>query len=268
MRLYRYENTVCDIDVSIFQQDEHCFFVLTRILQGECALTITDKKRLVICYSCSPYPVWIWLPDDATEEEKACVYKEVKENFGFDGTYRFNVKYSFAEYMKERAENDGKTIEIVTNMLAYECVNPNSPRKKPNGVFSVATEADLERATSLIESFHQAVGIDQTEASEYRMRAAALISERRLFFWTGETGEIVSMCSYTVSGDKGSIGNVFTKTDKRRRGYAAKLVYEVTKIVLQKGKRAILYTDADYAASNTCYREIGYQCKGSLCTVG
>jgi predicted GNAT family acetyltransferase len=29
----------------------------------------------------------------------------------------------------------------------------------------------------------------------------------------------------------------------------------------------MLYTDADYKASNACYEKIGYELKGKLCTI-
>ncbi len=54
----------------------------------------------------------------------------------------------------------------------------------------------------------------------------------------------------------------------RRRHYAENLVYHVTKTVEQKGFLPMLYTDADYAASNACYEKIGYILRGKLCTIG
>lgn len=43
--------------------------------------------------------------------------------------------------------------------------------------------------------------------------------------------------------------------------------YRIAKIVEAQGKLPVLYTDADYAASNACYEGIGYKKQGSLCTV-
>ena len=45
-------------------------------------------------------------------------------------------------------------------------------------------------------------------------------------------------------------------------------MYQVTRIARDKGFVPMLYTDADYAASNTCYEKIGYILKGKLCTIG
>ena len=94
----------------------------------------------------------------------------------------------------------------------------------------------------------------------------ALIEDGRLFLWL-DGDDKVAMCSYGISGEKGSINNVFTRPDMRRKGYAANIVYQVTKIVEAQDKLPVLYTDADYAASNACYEGIGYIKQGSLCTV-
>jgi len=38
--------------------------------------------------------------------------------------------------------------------------------------------------------------------------------------------------------------------------------------VKEAGCIPMLYTDADYAASNACYEKIGYVLRGKLCTIG
>ncbi|MBR3142376.1 MAG: GNAT family N-acetyltransferase [Clostridiales bacterium] len=64
-----------------------------------------------------------------------------------------------------------------------------------------------------------------------------------------------------------SIGLVYTCDEYRRRHYAEHLVYQVTKIAQDAGYLPMLYTDADYAASNACYEKIGYILRGKLCTI-
>ena len=65
-----------------------------------------------------------------------------------------------------------------------------------------------------------------------------------------------------------SIGLVYTRKDERRKHYAEHLVYQVTEIVKNEGYIPMLYTDADYVASNACYEKIGYVLRGKLCTLG
>ena len=50
--------------------------------------------------------------------------------------------------------------------------------------------------------------------------------------------------------------------------YAENLVYQVTMIAGNAGFMPMLYTDADYVASNACYERIGYELRGKLCTIG
>ena len=69
------------------------------------------------------------------------------------------------------------------------------------------------------------------------------------------------------NGNLASINLVYTKEEYRRKKYAANLVYEVTKIALDNGYIPMLYTNADYKASNACYEKIGYELKGKLCTI-
>ena len=65
-----------------------------------------------------------------------------------------------------------------------------------------------------------------------------------------------------------SINLVFTRPEFRRKHYAQNLVYQVTRLAIDAGYVPMLYTDADYTASNACYEKIGYVLQGKLCTVG
>lgn len=69
-------------------------------------------------------------------------------------------------------------------------------------------------------------------------------------------------------GNMASINLVFTRPEFRRKHYAQNLVYQVTKLAIDAGYVPMLYTDADYTASNACYEKIGYVLRGELCTIG
>ncbi len=266
MKTQRFENEICKIDADLFKKDEYCFFVLTRIIRGDCRLTLTDKENFVICHSADPYPVWIWLPDGASEELQEFVYQTVKENFAIE-KYRFNTKYFFAEYMIRRSNEDKIPLKIAQNLFSYRCFQAIAPKKPADGHFTVAKEEDLSAIVELSERFHDDVGIDRSSRDNYRKKAEAMIKEKQFFLWIDGQGEIVSTCSYNVLEDKACVGQVYTRDDKRRRGYAANLVYQTTLCILKQGLIPILYTDANYAASNACYEGVGYQKQGELCTV-
>ena len=60
---------------------------------------------------------------------------------------------------------------------------------------------------------------------------------------------------------------MYTRREERRKHYAENLVYQVTMIAKKAGFMPMLYTDADYVASNACYEKIGYKLRGKLCTI-
>ena len=60
------DNFADERDFKILEADKYTFFILARILKRDCELLLTDHSRMIICYSQSPFPVWIWTADDAT----------------------------------------------------------------------------------------------------------------------------------------------------------------------------------------------------------
>lgn len=77
----------------------------------------------------------------------------------------------------------------------------------------------------------------------------------------------MAVCNFRPNGDLAGVGLVYTREEYRRKHYAENLVYQVTQMAKDAGYMPMLYTDADYAASNACYEKIGYVLRGKLCTV-
>ena len=107
-----------------------------------------------------------------------------------------------------------------------------------------------------------------TESCEqYKTYAENDIKAGTAYFWKIGDGEYASSCNWHPVEDMASIGLVYTRDEFRRRHYAEHLVYQVTRIAQTAGFLPMLYTDADYAASNACYEKIGYVLRGKLCTI-
>ena len=263
----RYEGCICPVDASILNADKYCFSVLMRILGYECRLTLTDGERLIICYSAHPYPVWVWLPDDAGEDELERAYKLVRESFGFSSGYRYNIKYAHADYFIRRAGEDGESLSITANMHAYTCDTPIEPQRSRESHLRRAKEGEIELVTRLIDEFHREASIDKTNMQTYRKRARDLIADGCFYLLIDGAGEVAASCTLTPQGAQAAIGSVYTLPTKRRQGHAARMVCEATRLAIEMGKTPVLYTDADYPASNACYTSIGYKRMGSLCTI-
>ncbi len=263
------DNYVDERDHKLLEEDKYTFFVMTRIIRGECKLLLSDHESLILCFTGHPFPVWIWTPDDASDEEMERAYLLAKDNELLTGEYHFNVKYTLAEYFMKRALEDGSKMTISTNMFAYDCLDPVKPDRDTDGAFYRCEMKDLEELVTFLDMFHKEIGIDQKDTQSYRKDAETYISSGNMYFWKDKEGKSVASCKYAPGGgDMASINLVFTRPENRRKHYAENLVYQVTMKAKEAGYIPMLYTDADYVASNACYEKIGYVLRGKLCTIG
>ena len=262
------DNSVDERDFELLAQDKYTFSVLSRIIRGECEIRLTDHERMIICFTGQPYPVWIWTPDGASEDEFERAYQLAKGLNVMDGEHRFNIKYELAEYFMDRAKKDGLDLKITTNLFAYDCPSPIAPSSVVDGKIHQCTKEDFDIMVDFFDMFHEAVGIDKESRETYRTYAENDIGKGSLYVWETEDGKYASSCNWHPVQDMASIGLVYTRDEYRRRHYAEHLVYQVTKIAQEAGYLPMLYTDADYVASNKCYEKIGYILRGKLCTIG
>ena len=261
------DNFADERDYQLLEKDKYTFFVLGRIMGGECELLLTDHARLIICCSRRTYPVWIWTADGADEEEMERAYQLADKYSLLDGEHRFNVKYDLAHYFVKRAAADHKRVTISTNMYAYNCRKLNKPAVIADGSIHHCGADDVDELASFLDSFHKELNMEQKDRSGYRLQAEEYIDSGNMYFWKDCQGNSVASCKFTVNGDMASLNLVFTRPEFRRKHYAENLVYQVTKLVMEAGYLPMLYTDADYIASNACYEKLGYALQGKLCTI-
>ena len=261
----RYENSSVELDGSVFGSDKYAFSVLVRILKTNARLTLTDGKRIVVCHSADPYPVWVWLPDDADEDELERAYILVRDELGF-GSLRFNMKVCHARYFMKRAERDGRKLSNTLSLLSYACDTPIPPKMEAEGFLEIAEEKDLDEVLNFIYHFDGETLVDNVDEQRQRERAESFVTNKHFFFWN-DGRERVASCGFHELSDQCTVVSVFTKRDHRRKGYAAALVHRVSTMIKELGKMPTLYTDGDYAASNACYVQIGYRLQCELCTI-
>ena len=270
------DNFADERDLKLLEKDKYTFFVLRRILSLPCELILSDHKRIIICFSLSPHPVWIWTADDASEDEMKRAYQLAGENGFLDGSHTFNMKYELADYfIKKSAEENSrdpsvKKLSIITNLFAYDNPNPIPPESASSvdGKIHQCVEEDFDELLEIREVFHKEAGVPMPSREESVKTARDGIKDGIYYFWKNAEGKNVASCNYRPNGELASLGLVYTKPEYRRRHYADNLVYQVTKIAQSKGYLPMLYTDADYTASNACYEKIGYILRGKLCMIG
>ena len=177
------------------------------------------------------------------------------------------MKYELAERFLAYAQAEGAEARIAMNMLAYDCPEPIAPARPAAGSLHRCTDADTAEAAAFILRFRRATGEGLQAEDACLARAAEYIGGGRFFLWRNEAGASVACCSLQPDGDLVCVGSVYTLPEHRRQHYAQRLVYEVSRLVRAQGLTPMLYTDADYAASNACYTSVGYVLRGRLCTV-
>lgn len=251
-------------DETLLEADRYTFSVLSRILRGPCKKTITDDKDFILCLSAEGYPVWVWTADGLSEERLEEVRRLTLEEWPPD-RYHYNIKYEAAEYFLSHTEG----LALTMNMMTYECLAPIKPAEQAAGGARVCESSDLDLLVDWMMLFQEETGIDKRSAEEHRQGLQEKIGLKALYFWTDAEGTPVCLCGFRPNaGGLSSIGPVFTPSAERRRHYADNLVYTVTCEMIRRGLTPILYTNADYPASNGCYQKVGFRLKGTLCTIG
>ena len=261
------DNYADERDDQLLEADRYTFFVLRRILGETYELLLTDHESLILCLTDPTCPVWIWTPDGASPEKMEEAYRLAAEHSLFREGQRFNVKYELADYLIRREAENGRKLAVSTNLFAYDCPEPVPPAVKADGGICRCAGPDLDEVAEIIEMSIRENGIGGRDAAGRREAAGKYIESGRMFFWKDGQGKVTSSCKYSTTGGLAALSLVYTYPEYRRRHYAQNLVYRVTMAAKEEGFLPMLYTDADYAASNACYEKIGYVLRGRLCTL-
>ena len=268
MELTRYENTSAPALADLLERDRYAFSVLGNILRGvfgPVSKIVTDHARLILVYTCPPFPGWIWLPQDASEEEMERALKLIKTELPPEAKGRVNMRPALAKYILGSA--DGADCRIGMQIDAYACEALTPPERiVPGDCYAVGMEA-LSLAADWLYTMKQETGLDPMPRGECEAEIRDFIAHKRLFLWKEPDGDPVCMCAVTDSGDMGYIGHVYTPPKYRRQGIALSLVYHVTCAMLAQGMKPALCVVSTNAAAAACYKQLGYRVVGSFCTV-
>jgi predicted GNAT family acetyltransferase len=126
----------------------------------------------------------------------------------------------------------------------------------PGGACRTATPADHDLLVEWLEAFH--VEINDGPIGRARTTVEQRVDAGLFHVW--DHGGAVAFAG-TTPPTLGvvRIGPVYTPPARRGRGYASALVAELSRRVLDRGERCVLYTDLDNPTSNAIYQRIGYE---------
>ena len=252
---------------ALLGEDTNLFMVLWMLLRGSCDTIVTDGDRLIMALSARPAPVWVFMPDDVTDEELERCWQAMRGTIPPALGDSFNLKPAHAAYMKRRAQEEGLTLRTTRRLRAHTCTALRPPHRRPGGCMFAAKPDDLDVAAAFVLAMHRDTREGDQTPEGCRAIAQQRIENTRLFLWKDEQGAPCAMCGVSPDGERMGLSLVYTPLEKRRQGYAASLVHDVTHAILAQHRLPVIYTDADYPPSNACYAQIGYVCCGELETV-
>jgi len=269
MEWTRMEQTTAPQLCALLDGDRYTFAVMRNILGGmfgDAGKIVTDGSAVLLCYTCPPFPGWVWTKQAAPQEELARAWAVIRQELPPEAGYRINMRPEMAAYIMSTPE--GGALRVDTRLNAYGCETLVPPTRAAQGdTYAVAMDA-LDLAAGWSQALSEEENLDLRPMEAHRREMAEFIDRKRLFMWKNPEGEPVAMCTVSENDDLAYVGNVYTAPAHRRHGYAANLVYRVTRILLRQGKRPALYVNAENAPAAACYEKLGYVQQGSIVTVG
>jgi hypothetical protein len=130
-----------------------------------------------------------------------------------------------------------------------------------DGSFEVCSIEDEYQLIDFVEEFHLELNyFPKKDKEQIKSTNLKLIKEKRIFKWVKDN-EIVSIAGIVRNTNNiGIIGLVYTPKQKRGKGFATNIVYNLSKHILNSGyKYSGLFTDIDNPTSNKIYKKIGYE---------
>ena len=159
----------------------------------------------------------------------------------------------------------GRTPQVGAHTRLHELGELVEPRPVP-GALRPAARDDLDVCREWFTAFH--VDADEQAGRPPGREAIETFSDENLLrridggrVWLWEDGgEVVHLTGAAASTfGVARVGPVYTPRDRRGRGYASAAVAQVSRIVIEQGARACLFTDQANPTSNKIYAALGYR---------
>lgn len=246
-----------------FINDKYAFSLILGIISSPEALIYSDEKSYIIARGQKGLPTWIWTSDDIKPEAINAAIKEMEYFIEEDEKAKFTCKKSFYEILLSMSPEFLSTDDYF-EMGSLYCKEAKKP-KPCSGNLDMPTEKDRD---VLINYWYNASkdmnGVEDITIEQAAQDVERFLASDTFFVWRVQ-GEVVSMGMYTVEGDNQvRINHVFTPLNQRGNGYAANLIYEMSRALLYDGLTPVLYTDYNYPAANKTYINAGYTPGGVL----
>lgn len=264
---HHYKDQSCPHAATLLKEDIITYSVLGKILQGRCAHIFTDMENFIVCHSEWPWPVWVWCRDVKDEASVLEIARCIKEELPLERMYDYIMSYELLAQLREKDIYFCSAKERM-GLLSYRLDAINAIDHPCDGYMSKVRAEEIDSLIPIWHDMHMEMEGRDLNSEHCKDTIQRMVTEESLFAWRLEDETITALTGRGDQGKYSKITSVYTLPVYRRKGYAINLVHGVTETMLSDGFIPILYTNADYAASNTCYQKIGYRQVGSLVSVG
>lgn len=250
-----------------FLKDEAAFNLLHLIRECPSSLLLTNHKSAVIGQSSPQYQAWIWTADDIDHQDIEELTEIFNNQYRNSKNLSFSAKPEIAERLaKSFSEYRKIGYHISIHMQAYHCPAVTA-YKEVSGNMARPDQKNIDLLKDLHANFIKDCFGEEPPKDELEQKAERLLNNPDFYIWRcGE--EIVSMAEIVHrSARHARINEVYTRSDKRNRGYAGALTKALCRMILNEGRIPMLYTDLSNPASNKCYQNIGFIECGKVDTV-
>lgn len=245
-----------------YKNDSYMFYLIEKNFPSPDLMLYSDEENYVVCRGAIGVPTWIWTKDNIDKDKVLEIEKVMNLYLTDNKKDNFTCKKELYNYLKDSYSPLNK--EDYFEMGFLICNKVKSPRKT-DGHFEKASKVDFD---TLVDFYYnhtlEVRDVMDYTIDEVKDKIKRKLVDNNIYVWKNKNDKIVSMVFYDIMDDKAKLSGVYTPKEERCKGYAANLIYEVTKEILNKGLVPLLYTDYSYKPSNTAYQNAGYEDKGIL----
>jgi predicted GNAT family acetyltransferase len=164
-------------------------------------------------------------------------------------------------YVGSKSPGSSRVLVEQRRDLIYELEELVSPEAEGYG--RPARHDDIEPLARMLVAFSDEASVPAISLAESREATTRKLKDGALFCWDVE-GTIVAFAGHApiVTTEEiviGRVGPVYTPPEHRRHGFGSAVTAHVTRHLIEKGARVMLFTDAANPTSNAIYQAIGYR---------
>ncbi len=216
------------------------------------------EVSLIFC-NVSPYNLIIQnLKDEVDNSIKTLVDYLIENKIGITGA-NANKKVSdkFIEYYEKKTKCQFKE-RLAMDIMELRKLNSVTLSK---GYFREAIESDLDLVIDWHIKFAKEALNEDMAVEDFKEKVKTRIKDRVIYIFEDENHIPVSMAVATKQLNRGiSVSLVYSDDKKRGMGYGVAVVYNLSKLYLEKGNEfCSLFVDKHNPISNGVYAKLGYK---------